>query len=250
MRRTIALTLTLVLVVALSWAASPMAAMTKPLARPTRATVVDVERRIDDNLVNLFVTNVGSIGHDFATNGPGLFYPNGYSKTVLYAGGLWVGAMVGGEPRVTGTYYDPEWSPGAIEGGVPQSPSSPDARVLKVLPWRSGAADTAHLTRVASPYQDPLAHHGWSEYLADAAPHGAPTRLHSLPVATTPDPRDSVQVLGPDVRGDMMLWSVFNDADPAGHVNFSTAPLGLEVRQTTWSVQTHCSMPRCSSSTN
>ena len=34
------------------------------------------------------------------------------------------------------------------------------------------------------------------------------------------------------VWGDQMLWSVYNDADPAYHTNIVTAPLGLEIQQT------------------
>lgn len=34
------------------------------------------------------------------------------------------------------------------------------------------------------------------------------------------------------VWGDQMLWSVYNDADPAYHTNMVTAPLGLEIQQT------------------
>jgi hypothetical protein len=51
-------------------------------------------------------------------------------------------------------------------------------------------------------------------------------------VTHTPDPFDSVLVLGPDVRGDQLLWAVFNDADPSRHTNRAgqTAPLGIEVQ--------------------
>ncbi|NIT61381.1 MAG: hypothetical protein GWN00_35795, partial [Aliifodinibius sp.] len=35
-----------------------------------------------------------------------------------------------------------------------------------------------------------------------------------------------------EVWGDQMLWSVYNDADPAYHVNMATAPLGVEIQQT------------------
>jgi len=45
-----------------------------------------------------------------------------------------------------------------------------------------------------------------------------------------------VDVPGPDVIGDQMMWCVYNDADPAAHQNEagSTAALGVQVEQTTF----------------
>jgi hypothetical protein len=70
--------------------------------------------------------------------------------------------------------------------------------------------------------------------MAGAVPHGAPFKNYRLPNPTVPG--DSVDVPGPDVVGDMMMWSVYNDADPANHTNDAggSAPLGVEVQQTTF----------------
>lgn len=70
--------------------------------------------------------------------------------------------------------------------------------------------------------------------MAGAVPHGAPWRIYSLPDPNTPG--DSVDVPGPDVAGDMMLWAVYNDADASNHTNDagSSAPMGLEIQQTTF----------------
>jgi hypothetical protein len=38
----------------------------------------------------------------------------------------------------------------------------------------------------------------------------------------------------PEVIGDQMLWSVYNDGDSFYHVNMATAPLGIEVQQTSY----------------
>lgn len=45
-----------------------------------------------------------------------------------------------------------------------------------------------------------------------------------------------MQVPGPDVMGDQMLWSVYNDANPGLHTNRAgqSAPLGVEVQQATF----------------
>ena len=60
-----------------------------------------------------------------------------------------------------------------------------------------------------------------------AKPFGAPTRIWDL---------NGTPVEGPDVQGDMMLWCVYNDLDPAAHNNeaASTAPLGIQIEQSTF----------------
>src|SRR5262245_20594508 len=72
--------------------------------------------------------------------------------------------------------------------------------------------------------------------MAGAAPYGAPWRLYRLDNTATAAAGDSVDVPGPDVLGDQMLWCVYNDADPALHDVYGgrTAPLGIEVRQTSF----------------
>src|SRR5262249_34894562 len=62
------------------------------------------------------------------------------------------------------------------------------------------------------------------------------TRIYRLANTATPAPDDSIDVEGPDVVGDQMLWCVYNDADPAAHTNpaGSTNPLGVEIQQTTF----------------
>ncbi|MEI4927615.1 hypothetical protein Q8G50_34415, partial [Klebsiella pneumoniae] len=77
----------------------------------------------------------------------------------------------------------------------------------KVARFTGNSADTAHVDRssddlAADPNLDPLVHHSWSEYIAGAAPYGAPTRYYHLNEAA---PDDSV--LGPDILGDQMLWA-------------------------------------------
>lgn len=227
--------------------AGPLAAPAVPApsgagggAAPVRSTSLDSLRRIDANGLNLFATNLGSLAHDLRTNTPGLIWPKGSGRTAVYAAGLWIGARVAGETRLAVAEYSFEYGPGPIlSGGVPADPLDPPQRVYKVLPWTGNAADTAHLDRTAAeraadPQLDPVAHHSWSEYMSGAAIFGAPTRVWRLPDPQTPSTTDSIDVPGPDVAGSQMLWSVFNDADPARHraPPGGTAPLGVEVRQT------------------
>jgi hypothetical protein len=196
----------------------------------------DIQRRVDVNSLNMWTTNEGSIAWDISTVSSGLEFPRGSGKTAVFAGGLWLGARVNGEVRATVAEYSWEYGPGAMAGGT-FLPDVPQFRVYKVVPWTGNPDDTTHVDRLApGPREDPLAHHAWSEYMAGAAPYGAPVRIWQLPDPN--DPNATVPVLGPDVQGDQMLWAVFNDADPSKHTNGAgtSSPLGVEVQQTMWGV--------------
>lgn len=207
---------------------------------PFQPHVLDIARKSDTNQLNSVVTNIGSFGFDLVTFNSGVLYPRGTSNGVLFAGGLWIIGQVQGtaELRAAIAEYSMEYGPGPILGGG-FDPNRPEDVVWKVARWRGNPQDSAHVDRTpaemaADPTLDPVAHHSWSEYLANAAPYGAPTRVYRLPVTDTPAPGDSIDVVGPDVEGDVMLWSVFNDLDPANHTNSagSTAPMGVEVQCT------------------
>src|SRR5262249_26457115 len=126
--------------------------------------------------------------------------------------------------------YDQEYRPGRVVGGVADPPGDPRLIVYKVLPWKGVPADTDH---VENPYasadrgEDPLVHHSWSEYMNGAVPFGAPHKTWMI---------NGTPVEGPDVIGDQMLWCVYNDLDPDAHTNEagSTAPLGIQIEQTTF----------------
>jgi len=202
---------------------------------PAGARVTSADRWFDVNRMNLAVTNLGSLGFDVVNQDGGLFYPRESTLAVLFASGLWLGANVAGQPRLAIAEYSQEFRPGRVVSGVPENPAAPELVVWKVVRWSGSPEDTSHLVRTPShPFEDPLAHHSWSEYMAGAVPRGAPWKLHRLPVTWTPDPTDSVDVPGPDVAGDQMTWCVFNDADPTAHQsdNGLTLPLGAEVQQT------------------
>jgi len=216
-------------------------------ARPLGAKLTSSDRRIDVNQINMFITNTGSFAFDFENQDAGLFYPKGTTKSAVFASGLWMGAKVGTDVRVAVAEYSQEYRPGAMNGTTPDSPTKADYVVYKMarLTGAKNTAgelvDTLHVERSAEelagdPFMDPLAHHSWAEYRAGAIPYGAPWRMYRLPDESTPAPDDSVDIVGPDVLGDQMLWCVYNDGDPAGHIsdNGSTNPLGVEIQQTTF----------------
>mgnify|MGYP001606574033 CR=1 FL=1 len=220
-----------------SWSSAPTKAARPRVALPARLMVLDNQRRIDVNNVNMFVTNFGSFAWDLSTGNSGLMYPKGTNKTAVFASGLWLGAVdsATSETRVEVAEYSQEYGPGQMVGGTWDDPSRAEYKVYKVARWTGDPEDSAHVERTVDPNDtsvpDPLVHHSWSEYMLGAAPYGAPTRWHHLNPAA---PDDSV--LGPDVLGDQMTWAVYNDADPGRHTNNSggTNPLGLEIQQTTF----------------
>lgn len=197
----------------------------------------DNQRLIDINDIGMVVTNFGSWGNDLANGGAGLHFPRGSGHTALFGAGLWLGA----NPRVAVSEYSSEYAPGRLFApGSADDPDHADLLVYKVNRYRT-ETDTAHVDDPGAPFgSDVLVHHSWSEYMAGAVPYGAPWKLHRLPDTSTPDPSDSLDVPGPDVLGDQMLWSVYNDGDPTHHNNIggSTAPLDIEVRQSTFAFET------------
>lgn len=223
------------LVLAVAFTLAAVCASAAPASKPARAAVNDAERHLDVSRINLRVANDGTFPYDAAANVSGLLYPRGTTNSILFSSGLWLGGNVGGLPRVAVAEYSSEFGPGAMLVNVPDNPSKPEYKVYKVVPWTGSNADTAHVSGWnGDPNADHLRHHSWSEYMAGAVPHGAPWRMHRLPNTATTDPGDSVDVPGPDVIGDQMLWCVYNDAQPQLH-NASaggSATLGVEVRQT------------------
>ena len=215
------------------------------IARDNRAAIFNQSRRIDVNSINMFVTNYGTFANDIENQGnSGLFFPKGTTKTAVYQSGPWLVGKVGNEVRAAVGEYNQEYQPGAMN--VPISPgvfgpddfSKQEYIVYKVVRYTGAASDTDHVERDPSVVSrdrtlDPILHHSWSEYVNGAAPHGAPVRTYRFPNPAVPG--DSVDVLGPDVKGDQMLWCVYNDADPGAHnPEGGLTPLGVEVQQTTF----------------
>ncbi len=220
------------------WLTKPPAKRTQ-LQRETRTTVFNQSRRIDVNNINMFVTNYGTFANDIENNGnSGLFFPKGTIKTAVYQSGPWLVGKVNGEVRAAIGEYSQEYEPGVMIGTSPDNPSDPRYTVYKVVRYAGSPSDTDHVERDPAAIArdrtlDPIAHHSWSEYVNGAGPSGAPVRAYRFP---TDVPGDSVTVLGPDMKGDQMLWSVYNDANPNAHNNRAgrSAPLGVEIQQTTF----------------
>jgi hypothetical protein len=176
--------------------------------RPARVQGVDNSQFIDVNNIKMFLTNTGSFAWDKTSGNAGLEFPKGTGKTCVFAAGLWMGGQVGGQTRVVVSEYSDEYGPGAMIGAAPDDPTKAEYKVYKLYRDYADAA-----TRDVA----------LADYNTGAVIHGAP--------AVTVQPDGSLNILG-----DEMMWSVYNDADPANHTNRAgtTNPLGLEVQQTTF----------------
>jgi hypothetical protein len=183
----------------------------RALARPgslAQPAIDDTASHANVNAIDMIVTNRGSFGYDRRTGIAGLEYPRGTGRTAMFAGGLWLGALSGPDTLVAVSEYLDDYGPGAMAGGTFDIHSRPEYRVYELL--RRYATLTSRDSALAA-------------YEAGAVPFGAP--------AVTVLPDGSL-----DILGDQMLWSIYNDADPARHMTQAgrTAPLGLEVQQTTF----------------
>lgn len=194
-------------------AAPPQRANNNYKDTPTFNLTVDNDTYINANNILMFITNHGNFardlsgvfGHDYGT-----FFPyntieelesGALDASVNYASGLWIGAIdsATGTSRIAIAEYSDEYVPGPMVGGTFQT-DRPEFRVYKL-------------------YSDSLAGNPNQDYLDWPVSQGAPT------------------VGGvPDMIGDQMLWAVYNDADIDQHDNDAgkTAPLGIEIKQTTF----------------
>jgi len=202
------------LLLATSSLAAPRPVKPDAATPPARTRVLDIGARLDINRLDLFTTNVGSLGYDFLGGAAGLFYPKGDPTSVLFGSGLWIAGTVNGQERGALAEYSFEFGPGTASGGTFDDPTRADFKSYRVR-THSDPADTV----------------GWGDYVANAGAQGAPVKVHQLPDPN--DPQQTVPVNGPDLPGDLAIWTVFNDLDPLNHGSSpgGTAPLGVEVRQ-------------------
>lgn len=194
-----------------------LAAVTVMAAGPGHAPyragsqIIDNTTYFDVNQLLMFVTNTGSIAYDKTTlfgKADGLYFPRGTNKSVIYAGGVWMGAKVNGGTRVFVSEYSNECVPGPMKDGTFQ----PDQARFRVYKIAAGDTRESNPDYANWPFQD-----------------GAPAVLDD-----NGDPvLDDDGFMIPLLQGDQALWAVYNDADVGAHSNNSgsTQPLGVEVQQ-------------------
>ena len=171
------------------------------------------------NRISTWTTNVGEIVSFRKTGSSGMEWPAGSAKTINFTSGLWVGGLVGTQIRTAAAEYVVEFVPG------------------KFVDWRN-QDDTKYkvytITRddfLEEPGEEGEDYQNWP--FEDGAPmklndNGMPVDIDGNEIAST-----DYDNMVPGLTGDMLSWSVFNDADITAHVPlFTTSPLGLEVQQT------------------
>ena len=169
-----------------------------PDGRPSFArspSVFDNDDRMDVNNLDMIVTNHGSLAYDLVRGSPGLVYPKGSWKTAVFAAGLWVGAKVTGQVRVAVSEYAQDFVPGQMADST-FLPDRAEFRNYKIVRGNTTSDDYIH----------------WPVW------QGAPLDQNGNPL----------------LLGDVTIWSVYNDADPAIRTTQAgrTLPLGVEIQQT------------------
>jgi hypothetical protein len=191
----------------------------------TQTDVQSTTVTIDANQLDMFVTNVGVFAYDKGNirgKSDGLYFPNSYpmsDKTVIYDSGMWIGCTRANgfetDTLVTVAEYSQEFAPGPLGSDS----GDPANRVYKIY--------KNHLDRVADGEQVP--YHGDTvpltadDYNEWPAAQGAPLGDDGTPWIN-------------ELGADQMTYTVFNDGDADLHTNDAgaTAPIGIEIRQTTF----------------
>lgn len=180
---------------------APAAGAARPAAI-ARSAVRDTAVHLQINELDVLTTNYGMFANP--THPFGLAYGVGWPRgmglgSLVYDGGLWIGARVAADTEVTVASYTSEFAAG---------PLAPDGTVLD--PTESDPAYRVYrITRGDGP--------GDPDWDAWPIAIGAPSQGGQ-----------------PKVLGDQTLWCVYNDAVAAHHTapEGGTLPLGVEVRQT------------------
>jgi len=203
---------------ALSALALPPGAEKTGLQTSLAPNLVDFETYVDVNQLLMFTTNVGSFAYDntgILGKADGLYYPRETDLTVMFAAGLWLGAKVHGDLRVSLAEYTHTYVPGPIIFGG----ARPDDSALKVYKIIKGLKASGFYDG-PRPAADPSQQELWDDYHNWPADQGAPTDWYG----------------NPRFMGDQTLWCVFNDYDPTVHTNHSgtSEGLGIEIQLTTF----------------
>jgi len=219
MRKITFIALFSVLILTLTSFAAPPANRDSDLFSVRKGALIDNTTYIDVNNILMFVTNHGNFARDLSGlfgYDAGTFFPyssvadiesGAQNKWCIYASGLWIGGKNAATDsvQVIVAEYSDEYVPGPMVGGTYQEDNA-SFKVYKL-------------------YSDSMANNpndDWNNFPFD---QGAPWTIDTASGDTIPD-----------MIGDQMLWAVFNDADPDQHSNSSgeTAPMGIEVQQTTF----------------
>ena len=192
---------------------------TGKLYSPDISLGLDAGTYLNINQLLCFVYNDGNFAYNNANyqdeNVPssktdGLYFPRGTKKTVIYAAGIWMGCKVNGSVRMAIAEYSSEFTPGPMKDNTFMS-DRPDFKVYKI---NRGDTPDRNL-----------------DYANWPVDQGAPILRDE-----NGDPVLDDGYVIPQLLGDQMCWTVYNDADVSNHKNSASAtePMGVEIQQTTF----------------
>ncbi len=188
--------------------------------RVSKVTTNDDSEYIAINQCFMWIANNGMGSHNPISDDSGFYWPGGEEATIpaIFADGLIWGAKIGREIRVNGATYRYGLQAGKIlEDGTADDPSNPKYRVYKI---RKGWENLP-----PGPAKDAL-EKDYNEWpMEDGAPY----------VDVDGNGEYTPGIDTPHFVGDMVLWCVSNDLDPAkATYTYGTLPMGLEQQMTTF----------------
>ena len=206
------------LLLGLLLASPPLAAQTPGTCAfgtaTTRLTVGDVDARLYNN---------GALFLNQSTGRPEYIVPQASGGTALYAAGLWVGATVGGVPRVASARFLPDFWPGPL-GADASLPNPTDCSAYDRI-YTITAADVASYETSGVLAADLAA---WPVGL------GAEARDASGQIVVATSRSQTINLAAgerPVLAGEQTAFWVMNDVGNA-HARTGSAPLGIEVQVT------------------
>ncbi len=190
-----------------------------------KPTVVD-RKLMDINTISAWYRNDGEFFSDHSTTGPGFEWPKGGGVHAIFSSSMWIGAKVKNTEDTTkkeirvGTvgHFFSEFRPGIIlSDGKADDYTKSKYRYFKV-----------------KPNEDTPFNVDFAEWPVD---QGAPFADLNNDGLYNPAIDKPALTWGDDiVYPDMMMYSVYNDAEEAYHTGIwgQSRPLGAEVRQLSW----------------
>ena len=159
------------------------------------------------NRIGNYLTNNGQLVSHIPRGGPGMEWPVGSGKTIVFASGIWLAGMKDGEIVTAVGEYTSEFQPGTVAGhstGLAGTPANPEDQRFKVY-----IINDEDITNPA----------GNPDYLNWPVMDGAPVDENGKPL----------------LLGTSTAWAVFNDFNDTLHTRlFETKPMGVEVQMTAW----------------
>ncbi len=194
----------------------------KKQSSPQSPLIID-RKKMDVNRISAWFRNDGEFFSDHSTTGPGFEWPKGSGIHAIFSAGLWLGAKVqtdtGKEIRVaTAGHFGSEYRPGTIINGQPDDYTKLEYRYYKVRPLKD------------HPDSNP-------DYAEWPVQQGAPFYdANGDGVYNPAIDKPALMWGGKASFPDMLMYTVYNDADSSAHnwIWGKSKPLGVEVRQTNW----------------